>query len=50
MLGLNENGTICTYYGVRSSDVESLTECGKVKEESIYDEIEMKEIGGGRCN
>lgn len=44
-INVYEDGTICTYYGLRNGDFDSLARCGKVMKERVFEKVETKKTG-----
>ena len=44
-INVYEDGTICTYFGSRNEDFDSLARRGKVMEEQIFEKTETKKTG-----
>jgi hypothetical protein len=41
-INVYEDGTICTFFGLRSEDFDSLARCGKVMKEHVFEKVETK--------
>ena len=49
-INVYEDGTICTYFGSRNEDFDSLARRGKVMEEQIFEKTETKKTGKLKTN